>query len=126
MGLIRCSCQNGSKSLGDYYARVLKQPDADRMMSFFNLLGDSSSAQTVFWLLSHTKICLLSEDDHSATKWATVDVGYTPFGKFEIQCRVPDAIAPWSQAYVHGFADYPEYAVEMLLSGLEFSGGLSQ
>ena len=123
MKMIRCKCQEGAETLEVFYSDVIKQPNAERMISVFHLLQEAPGDQIVYWLLSHSKICLLSKDSHVSLKWVTVDLGYTPFGKFEIECRVPDEIAPWAHSYVHGYANEPWEAVEKIVSGMKFSRG---
>lgn len=129
MQLIRCSCQSENPDLAWFYARALKNAnDTQLILTVFQMLEDVeiTSVPSMFWLLSHTKICLLSEDNFQSPRWVTVDVGCSPFGKLEVACRVPSRTAPWPNAYVQGYAKTPEEAVAKIVAGIEFSQGWAQ
>lgn len=121
MELIRCSEQ--TRDLFKYYTEFLGEPATGGILSVVDLLHQVEPRDLkVYLLVSHHRICLLSEDDSATPQWVVIDKG-DPHHKFKIDCLVPKHSAPWEWAYVYGYADTVSEAVKKVQAGITFSEG---
>ena len=83
-----------------------------------------TSAGRSYGLTSHWHLCLLATDT-GQSPWF-VKVVATDRRNYHVSYRMPERLAPWRGAYVHGDAESEDEAVRMILIAMGWSGGWSQ
>ena len=123
MKLSRCNDQPGT--LEEFYGAMIENGASESdiggtMLRLIERLKALPDERSVWGLTSHYTLCLLSENS-SASHWyvKVVAIGRNYF----VEYRMPDALAPWPEAYVKGEARSEAEAVHMLLEGMLNSGG---
>lgn len=121
MRLIRCSEQ--TTSLRDFYLNQMKEKPKGGMCEIIEMLEKEQSTAhlTAYTLLSHSKLCLLNEDNSGSVRLVTIDRTCSPLGKFEVTSKMPDRLAPWPNAYVHGYGDWTYEVVDRIIAGVAFT-----
>ncbi len=129
MDLVRITAQS-EESLLDFYTREAENCRQDRgvqaelldmMVELIEHLLSFVDAPPVFSVTSHFRLRLIAADDYTSPTLATVEAvidGPNTFG-LDIAYKLPPAIAPWENAWVHGLAiDVPQ-AGKMLQTALQ-------
>ena len=123
MRLNRIAQQQNGPDIRAFYIHVLKFPKPG-MLTVLDLLEEAEPRElTVFFLLSHSELCLLSADDFRTRRWIKIDQDVN--GRFVVKCRVPDRIAPWPHAYVRACVETPQEVIAKVSAGISFSEGWS-
>ena len=78
----------------------------------------------VYGLTSHYQLCLLAEDTWQSP-WF-VKVVAIDRRNYRVSYLVPERLAPWRWAYVHGKAESEDEAVRMILIAMDRSEGWSR
>jgi hypothetical protein len=127
MHLTRCSDQQST--LDDFYRKLSVSDEAvsrqigETMLSLLARLRALPDDRRVWGLTSHYQLVLLAADSYQ-TPWLVI-VGVLDERNYFIEYLMPKEVAPWPGAYVKGEARSQEQAVQMILTGMEKSGGWS-
>lgn len=89
------------------------------MLDLFAALRSCSDPRHLWGLTSLAELVLLSSE---ASPWY-VKVFAPNYGGYRIEYLMPEAIAPWPQAWVRGEASSVDEAVSMLRVAMDRSGG---
>lgn len=126
MQLTRCKDQDYDTLDGEYekLARcddALSRERGAKMLGLLARLRAVPDDKRVFGVTSHRRLLLMAEDSHQSPKFVIVSV----LSKFEyhIEALLPEWAAPWPVAYVRGFAQTEDEAVEMVLTAMTVSEG---
>ena len=128
MHLTRCSDQQ-SKTLDDFYSELsvshetVSREIGQAMLSLLARLRALPDDRRVWGLTSHYQLVLLAADSYQ-TPWLVIVAALDERNYF-IEYLMPEEVAPWAGAYVKGEARSQEQAVQMILTGMEKSGGWS-
>lgn len=130
MHLTRCQDQK-HRSLEDFYGREIhpedprpyEYDDEGAMISLIQRLRALPRERQVYGRTSGRDLCLLSQDTPSAPSF--VNVHTVSKQMYFIEYLMPAQKAPWPQAYITGEASTEDKAVEMILIGMDKSGGWS-
>lgn len=131
MHITRCQDQKHC-TLEEFYGKDVHPEDPrphgyddhGAMLALLQRLRAMPDERHVYGLTSELGLCLLSHDTQSAP--AFVKVHTVSKTMYFIEYLVPPHKAPWPQAYVTGMASSEDEAVQMILLGMEKSGGWSQ
>jgi hypothetical protein len=129
MHLTRCQDQS-HETLDGFYTEDLQSDDPFRqslgktMLDLIARLRALPDERRVYGLTSHWHLCLLATDT-GQSPWF-VKVVATDRRNYHVSYRMPERLAPWRWAYVHGDAESEDEAVRMILIAMDWSGGWSQ
>ena len=123
MKLVRCTEQPGS--LESFYEASSPEDDhgsavGKTMLSLLGKLRELPDDCQAWGLTSHFALWLLNEDRGDSVCWVRV---VARFNEYSIEYRMPDATAPWPEAYVSGRARSEAQAVQMIRTAMLCSGG---
>jgi hypothetical protein len=120
--LDRCKDQS-SITLDDFYANVAEggSRGGAAMIELIRRLRNLPDERRVFGLTSLHRLCLLAADTWRSP-WFVI-ISALDERNYRIEYRLPDAAAPWPNAYVTGEAQSQDEAVSMILTAMERSGG---
>jgi hypothetical protein len=130
MHLVRCS-EQGSQTLDEFYADIAaNEPPywhtGPAMLSLIKRLRELPDNREVWGLTSHNRLCLLTQNDSFPNgviaPWYVIFVA-GDMNAYYVEYLMPEAIAPWPNAYVRGEARSEDEAIEMILTAMERSGG---
>lgn len=130
MHLTRCQDQN-HRTLEEYFGqeihpedpRPYEYDDEGAMISIIQRLRALPNERQVYGRTSGRDLCLLSEDTQSAPSFVRVHTVCKQM--YFIEYLMPAQNAPWPQACITGEASSEDKAVEMILIGMDKSGGWS-
>jgi hypothetical protein len=91
------------------------------MIELVDSLERAVGTRSVWGLTSHYHLNLLAADDSTSPSF--VSIAPPAFGVFTIEYRMPAEESPWPNARVIGETKSVVHAVDMILAGLEKSGG---
>jgi len=124
-------CQDQKKQpLDEFYTEVAQceKPDSREngrvMLSLIARLRALPDERRAFGLTSHLRLCLLAEDSWKSPGYVIVSA--LDSRNYTIEYLMPQATAPWSQAYVRGEARSEDEAVKMIVTAMEKSEGWNQ
>jgi hypothetical protein len=127
MNLPRCSAQKG-QSLDEFYGEMVPHETGlgtrtgSAMLSLLARLRAIPDDRSVWGLTSLSRLCLLSQDLWH-TPWHVVFCAVGGKDDYVIEYLMPEASAPWPNAYVRGEARSEDEAVQMILTAMERSEG---
>lgn len=133
MHITRCQDQK-HRTLEEYFGqeihpedpRPYEYDDEGAMISLIQRLRALPDVRQVYGLTSGRELCLLAQDMQSAPCFVKIGAVSKRMSMYFIEYLVPPHKAPWPQAYVTGMASSEDEAVQMILLGMEKSGGWSQ
>jgi hypothetical protein len=126
MPLKRASCQH-SASLETFYKEFAASDEAfsksmgEQMLSLLPMLSQACAPFDVWGLTSMHHLWLLAADDWRSS-WL-VCVTALPAEGYRIQYRMPQADAPWPNAFIQGIAPDEATACRRILIAMKRSGG---
>ena len=126
MHLNRCKDQK-SRTLDEFYTdesetdHPVSRESGKAMLSLITRLRALPDPRRLYGLTSHNHLGLLSEDT-SRSAWF-VKVAALDKRNYWIEHLMPEANAPWPNAYVQGHAHSEDEAVRMILTAMEKSEG---
>ena len=97
--------RDGGAAMLDLISRLRRLPDPDR----------------AWGLTSHDRLCLLASDTF-ASPWY-VSVAAISRTSYWIEYLMPESLAAWPGARVHGEAHSEDEAVQMVMTAIDRSGG---
>lgn len=132
MHLTRCQDQK-HRSLEEYFGtaihpedpRPYEYDDEGAMISLIQRLRALPNERQVYGRTSGRDLCLLSQDTPSAPCFVKVTAVSKRMSMYFIEYLMPAQNAPWPQAYITGEASSEDKAVEMIVIGMDKSGGWS-
>jgi hypothetical protein len=125
MNIIGCQGEDLELSYRDYGASDRCYEHLSRvMLELLEAMRQLPVRKTVYGLTSHQKLCLLSQDDYDSAWWITIDP--EPLGLYRVSYLMQASVAPWPGAYVTGVARSLGTAIDMILIGMENSGGWNE
>lgn len=126
MHLTRCQDQR-RQSLDEFYDELAQSNDAvsrdigQTMCSLISRLRASPDARQVYGLTSHHRLCLLASDTYQARQFVILSA--LDRSNYWIEYLMPEAVAPWPEAYIRGEAHSEDEAVRMVLTAMINSQG---
>lgn len=132
MHLTRCQDQK-HRTLEEYFGKEIhpedprpyEYDDEGAMISLIQRLRALPDERQVYGLTSERTLCLLALDTQSAPCLVKVHAVSKRMNMYFIDYLMPQRNAPWPQAYITGTANSEDEAVEMILIGMDKSGGWS-
>ena len=128
MRLTRCKDQP-SQSLDECYSKLSQSLEpatregGKAILDLLQRLRALPEDWIVYGLTSHYRLCLLAEDDYRSP-WFVI-VAALDRRNYYVEYLMPEADAPWSQAYVRGEAKSEDDAVNMIVTAMKNSEGWS-